>query len=428
MGPAALLGIWLGSPAVAGGNVLVVIADDISARELAVYSSAWPNDRPPPTPHIDALAARGVTFHGVHANPVCSPTRATMLTGRYSFRTGVGQIVKPTNSFDLELEETTFAELAVAAGLSTGLFGKWHLSSQGDPFTPPVFQKPHLHGFEDYRAGCLHGEITSYTNWQRLDNGTYSQETTYATTAQADACVEWIAAQEPGWLALLSFNAPHKPFHAPPAELLPSGWSTPVTDRARYVAAIAALDCELGRVLDAVDLDETTVVFVGDNGTPGEVAHPAQDPRQLKGTLYRESVEVPCIIAGRAVPSERWGTTDRELRSATDVFTAVLHAAGVDVPAGVAEDSLPMLTAPGRGFAFAERFSPLGHAPPESSRRMLRSTRFKLIRRNGVDRLYDLQADPGEDHDLLAAGPLSPEAALAHTSLDAGLAQLLSTR
>lgn len=409
-------------------NVLVVLVDDASQREYSLYGDTWPNARPVPAPHVERLAREGVTFHGVQSYPTCSPTRAALLTGRYGFRTTIGTIVKPFGDDDLPHAETTVAEVLEDAGIPTLCVGKWHVSSQGQtPGSEPIFLEPNLHGFGDYLAGSLNAGVDSYYGWSRTDNGSITFEREYATTAQVDACLQWIANTEPGWFAYLSFNASHTPFHEPPDELLPGDAPAEWTDRSRYVAALAALDAELGRLLEAIDLETTTMIFLADNGTPPTAAHPLQNPRKVKTTVFREGVEVPCVIAGAGVAPHRRGTQDHGLRSVVDVFAEVLAQLGVPAPAGTGTDALPLLSHPGRAIGFTEKFGPNGNGPYTKLQRALRDQRFKLIRRDSVDELYDLLEDPAEEDDLLM-GRLTDVQSAAYQRLVEELVALTGSR
>ena len=154
----ALTFVWLASgAALAGQNVLLVIADDYGADAMGLYSSA----ETAPTPTLDALAATGVRFTNCWANPVCSPTRASILTGRHAFRTGVG-----APGHVIGLNEFTVAQALGDAGYGTACIGKWHLSDD----TNGGADNPNLMGFDHY-SGNTGGALGNYYRWDKTVNG-----------------------------------------------------------------------------------------------------------------------------------------------------------------------------------------------------------------------------------------------------------------
>jgi len=396
----------------ATGNFLVIVADDISQREFAAYADAWGADESIPTPHIDELARTGLTFRYMHANPVCSSTRATLMTGQYGFRTGIGKGVKEGDRYDLPKGITTLPGILRAAGYRCGAIGKWHLSSSG-------VNAPREHGFHDYVAGSLHGGVDSYTDWDRIDNGVETREQRYATQAQAHAAASWIEAQgDRPWFAYLAFNTPHKPFHWPPQQALPKSYrergaaprAGEAQDRAQFVAAIVAMDHAIGQLLERVDLETTTVVFLADNGTPTEAAHPDQDPAKLKATLFREGVEIPFFVAGRGVESR--GGECAALANTTDLVATLVELAGAELPPEVRDSVslVPYLQTHDRPslrpWVYFERFYN-NERPrvPDLARCCIREPRYKYMTERGVESLYDLEADPGELTNLLEGEP-----------------------
>jgi len=389
-------------------NLLVIVADDLGCRDLGVYGDLWDNPAPPPTPTIDRLASDGVRFERMHANPTCSPTRVTLVYGIYSHRVGIGGIVKPTDEVDTP--STAFTSAATwlgRQGYSTSYFGKWHLSAGEDP--EALSRKPLQHGFDEYLAGSVN-QKNHYFDWERSDDGAVSTEAVYSPAAQATACRDWIRARDEAgpWLAFLSFDAPHSPIHIPPPSSLPAGYRVHNSPRGWYDAMIAALDFEIGRVLEVVDWTNTTVVFLSDNGPGKEATLPAQDPERIKGTLYREGIVVPFLVAGFGV--ERPGTSCSALANTADLFATLAELAGAPIdPADVttAPDSVslaPYLAAPEREslrtWALSERFGPNGPAPHRSNRRALITERYKYLRLNEAEEFYDLDADVNERIDL----------------------------
>ncbi len=418
-----------GAPPATGQNILILIADDLGVDVLGAYPEA---SNPPPTPNLDGLAQQGVTFRTAYANPTCSTTRATIQTGRYSFRTRIGTIVQNNPSLPsyhpLQLAETTLAEL-VDAGTS-GLYrhtaiGKWHLGNDlvGGALAPNLAGYGHFSGIL-YNVPQQPGTPDPYSNWQKVEDGSTSLSTNYAATEKVDEAVAWLATVPEPWLLVVNFNLPHSPFHRPPSALhsysLPKPRPAPGDDaRPYYEAMVEAMDTEIGRLLSHIDLGATHVLFVGDNGTPQEVTRAPYDPAHAKGTVFEGGIRVPLIVRGPAVVAP--GRMADGLVNTTDLFATVAELAGVDLaaqnlPKTDTKSLVPYLTTPGRPslrkFAYSERFSPNGVAHPGQWQRAVRDSRYKLIRRRSPGQpvsqeLYDLVADP------LETTPLQP-AALDH--------------
>lgn len=432
-------------PAGAQDNVLLILADDLGVDMVGCY--ALGSDLAP-TPNIDALAAQGVRFERAWSNPLCSPTRATILTGRYSFRTQIGTIVGPVapELSPAELALPRMLDIASPHGYAHAAIGKWHLGALNGPATHPGDL-----GFGHF-SGALGNFIAhqgeSFFAWTKVVNGQAQPTTSYATTEAVDDALAWIGQTPEPWFCYLAFNAPHDPWHHPPPHLFTV--QVPNVDprfapRPFYKAAVEAMDTEIGRLLSSLDpalRARTTVIFLGDNGTPKQVTVPPFDPTKAKLTVYEGGVRVPLIVSGPAVVAP--GRTCDALVNTTDLFATVLALAGVGDLSNhpVPHDSvnlMPLLTqagcAPLREVVYAEAFVPNGGGPYEQQARTVRDVRYKLIRRGldaSQDELYDLLLDPWETQNLLrppSAGPASVRVPLApYLSLDQRLTALLASQ
>ena len=425
-------------------NVLLIVLDDVGMEALALYE---PGPDLPHTPTLEALAARGILFHNVWANPLCSPTRATILTGRYSFRTGVGVGThrgdQPHNALPLtEVTLPAALDLVPYSPVHHAAFGKWHLSND----TTGGVLGPNLAGFGHF-AGTLFNLRwpDHYFYWPRVVNGTPSLSTIYAVTVTVTDALDWIQRQaDRPWVVYLAFTAAHAPFQAPPAALhriplpVPAGQTCPRHQRRPcYLAMIEALDTEIGRLLAALPpavAQQTTVIVVGDNGTPHGVGGAWERPQRTKGTLYQGGIMVPMLIAGPAV--RRPGRHSQALVNTTDLFATVFELAmGFPIqhilPPQLPLDSvslLPLLQGTGtavRDFAYAERF---GDQESSHDGQAIRETRYKLLRfeADGREEFYNLRQDPGEQHNLLQHA-LTPRQQTHLTQLRARLAQLMAS-
>ena len=398
-------------------NILLLIADDLGVEGVGAYEE--PSDPPytPRTPRIDQLAEDGVLFRNCWANPGCSPTRATMLTGRYSFRTGIGQAVHYASSlFELSPSEVGIPE-RLSNGYRSAALGKWHLSAaNGTGLRHPK----HL-GFDTFRGSMkiFPGFIgDAYYNWEKIVDGETIPSTKYATSDTVDDALAFIEKTQDPWFLWVAFHAPHAPFHKPPAELHTYDLPPDVADDlALHAGAMTeALDTEIGRLLDSMDpatREKTLIIFIGDNGAPASVTVPPLDPLHSKNTVYEGGINVPLIVAGPGVVS---GRQCDALVNSTDIFSTIIEIAHAEVPGGVPplpEDSVsltPYFENPGqssnRQWVYAEYFEPNGLSSPVN-RRTMRQERFKLIQNvhamDGVtnEELYDLMMDPFETTNLL---------------------------
>ena len=346
-------------------NILLLIVDDWGTDSSPIDNNTTlnPGTTFPPMPNVEALAARGLRFTNAYAQPVCSPTRATILTGRQPFRHGVGA----PEGAALPASELTLPEIFAAESSPYQLasYGKWHL---GGGETGPA----DLGGWPEF-AGILNGGVPSYTNWSKTENGvTTNGVTTYSTSDQVNEAINFINAQSSNpWFVWMGFNAPHTPFHNPPSEL--HGYPTYPTDgngevtganrRFAYEAALQSLDTEIGRLLANVDLETTNVILIGDNGTPGSVVQAPYGNGHAKDTLYQGGIHVPMVIAG---PDVTTCGTSHKLVHCVDLFSTILDLAGINVETATAsvdtidsQSLLPVIK--GRDtinrFMIAERFN-----------------------------------------------------------------------
>ena len=390
--------------ALAGRNVLLIIADDYGVDSSSLYNTTA--GATAPTPRINALAASGVRFTQAYASPVCSPTRASLITGRHGFRTGVGEAVSVAAGNSLSAAEVTLPEVISqnpALGIQSACFGKWHLSTGS-----AIASAPNSIGGWPHFSGSVGGALSSYTNWSKVINGVRSTSTRYATSDVVDDAVAWINARTSAgqpWVAWVSFNAPHTPFHAPPVSLHSYG-ANPATNLLQYRAAVEAMDTEIARLLLAVNLSTTDILFMGDNGTPGQVAQAPYDSTHAKDTLYEGGIRVPLIISGPDVAAG--GRSSDALVHAVDLFSTMLELAGVPLPSSVILDSkslVPVLanTVGGvRSRVYTDQFD---QSAATSGGRVLRDDRYKITRNNdGTERFHDLLSDPAESTNLVANG------------------------
>ena len=402
--------IWLAgitTAHAAGSNILLLIADDFGVDVASFYplgSRRQTTPAPPPMPNLEALAQQGVLFTKAWTSPWCSPARAQILTGRYGFRTGIGR-ANSGNLPPLPISEVTLPKVFTAVlgpqYLEANL-GKWHLSSGEND--------PSAYGWQHYAGGHPDlGNLPSYFNWPKTVDGVTTTSTVYATTDTVDETLAVIdQAEQEGkhYFAWTAFNAPHYPREPPPADLHPRTPLPPTgaTSREIFAAMVEALDTEIGRLLKRVDLTDTTVIFIGDNGTDGPVVAPPYSRTKAKATMYEGGVRVPLLVAGAGVVSPKRQVS--ALVSAVDLFPTILELGGIDpaaIPATDGVSLMPYLQARShparRTWIYTEQFTT---SYDRNWQRAIRNSRYKLIERyDGSREFYDLNNDALETKNLL---------------------------
>lgn len=406
----------------AGGdkpNVIVILADDLGYADLSCQGCVdWA------TPNIDALAASGVRFtDGYVSAPVCSPTRAGIMTGRYQQRFGhelnVGGTPAPGSlawaTVGTPVGEIFLPELMKAAGYVTGLVGKWHLG-WGDQFNPLN------RGFDEF-YGFLSGAHDYYNpltgNNPVYFNNTPVEElsTGYLTHEFSDVAVNFIRRhRSESFFLYLAYNAVHDPLQAPTAPDTPPDAAA----RAIYGEMTRALDQGVGKVRQALKdqgiEDNTLLIFLSDNGGVFK-ADPYSDNAPLKaGKLFMAEggIRVPFMAQWPGVIAP--GSLFHDPVSSLDILATAVGVAGGRVPQDRAMDSvdlMPFITGQAAGAphqALFWRNGPnYGTDPYGGSWRgnhAVRKGDWKLVRHNtNPPRLYDLGADIGETSDLAATYP-----------------------
>lgn len=418
-------------------RVILIIADDLGTDYCGFYPDH--NDTVA-IPNIRSLLSRGVLFEQAMSNPVCSATRAGIYTGRYSFRTGVGNIVGGTGgSNPLDTAEMCISKVLHLAdtSINRAQIGKWHL--QLGPL--PNLLNPNRMGYEHY-AGNFTGMLTSYTNWTKITDGATSTCTNYATTEMTNDAINWLQAQNPlqSTFLWLAYNAPHTPYHLPPAELITTtGLSGTTGDINQhpvpyFKASLEALDHEIGRLFDSLrvwnQFDNTNFIFIGDNGNATRVAQIA-DSSRAKGTVYQYGVHVPMIISGPSVVNP--GRSSNALVNTADLFATINELMGVNawqnyIPPSKPVDSksiVPILqnqTDSIRPWTFSEIFK---LEPDSVDGKTIRNQAYKLIRFDyGAEEFYKLSEDPEELSNLLLE-PMNNEGEENYTYLCNEMQQLL---
>ncbi|HUS91437.1 MAG TPA: sulfatase [Phycisphaerae bacterium] len=386
-------------------NIVFILIDDLGWADLGCYGSTYHR-----SPIVDRLAAQGMRFTDAYAAcPVCSPTRVSILTGKYPARVGVtdfipghyrpfAKLTVPTIHNQLPLEETTIPEALKRAGYVSACFGKWHLGG-GQQFGPKA------QGFDVADGGNNRQRDKMVENLTDLAVGFIEEN------------------RDKPFFLYLSHNSVHIALEAPPElvdaakKRLKPGQEHPRQANPTYAAMIEHLDKHVGRVLDKLDelklAERTMVVFYSDNGGliriytgQGEIVTSNLPARSEKGTLYEGGIRVPLIVRWPGVV--RPGSVSHEVVTSTDFFPTFVELAGLRPQPGEGTDGVSLMPVLKGGRldrdAIYWHYPHYHHCAPCAA---VRAGNYKLIEyfEDGKLELYDLSKDLGEKHDLSADLP-----------------------
>ncbi len=406
-------------------NVVVILADDLGNADLGYRGSDIR------TPNIDKLANEGVRLESFYGMPVCTPSRAELMTGRYAMRHGLQTLVIfPSHGYGLPTDERTLPQALKEAGYQTAMVGKWHLGHADRKYWPQN------RGF-DHFYGNLVGEVDYFTkerggliDWQ--NDGTFFKEDGYYTTLIGNKAVNIIDSHDtskPLFLYVASL-APHAPYQAPKAAI--DAYRDTIKDEKRrtYAAMITELDTQVGRIVAALKqkkmLDNTLIIFSSDNGgaTSALFATGARSPdergesggvelgekppasngilRGGKGSLHEGGVRVPTIFNW---PAKLKPGVVNEPLAMVDVMPTVLALAGAK-------------GSPDHPFDGKNIWPTLAENQPsphedvlinvEAIRGAVRKGNWKLVKiatLPGKTELFDLASDPGEKNNVAEQHP-----------------------
>ncbi|MBC8217835.1 MAG: sulfatase-like hydrolase/transferase [Planctomycetes bacterium] len=407
-------------------NIILIMADDLGYGDIGCYGSGKIK-----TPSIDALAKSGMKFTDYHSNcPVCSPTRAALLTGRYQQRSGIEGVVYakgPTRQTGLAMEETTFAEVLEKRGYATALFGKWHLGYN-------VEFNPARQGFDEFR-GYVSGNVDFHSHidgagfddwWKNLEK---VPEEGYTTDLITKHGVDFIERHKDEPFCLyLPHEAPHYPYQGrnDPPERLGGGKKGrkakgPEITRA-YREMVEVMDEGIGRIVETVrrlHLERKTFIFFcSDNGATKQGSNGALSG--YKGSLWEGGHRVPAVACwpGRIRP----GTTTDQTVLGMDLYATMVSIAGAKLPTGLKLDGVDLLGMLTENKKLPERALFWRYR----KERAVRRGPWKLLVRDNKATLYNLDEDLGETNDLARAKPrmlkrLEDELAIWEQEVSAGV-------
>jgi arylsulfatase A-like enzyme len=397
-------------------NIVYIVADDLGWKDVGFNGATDIK-----TPNIDKLAETGARLEQFYAQPMCTPTRAALLTGRYPNRYGLQTIVIPSvSTYGLATDEWLLPQALKEAGYQTAIIGKWHLGHGDRKYWP------RQRGF-DYQYGPLIGELDYFTHeehgvldWYR-DNKPI-KEKGYATTLLGNDAVKYINERNvtTPFFLYLAFNAPHTPYQAP-QEYIDRYKNIEDPTRRTYAGMVTCLDDQIGRVLDALDKkklrDNTLIVFQSDNGGTrnamftgvmadmSKIKIPCDNGpyREGKGTLYEGGTRV-CALASWLghIPA---GITVKEMIHVADMYPTLAKLASASTTKCKPLDGLDVW-----GTISEGKPSPRSEIVynVEPFRAGIRQGDWKLIWRpllpSSVE-LYNIAQDPSEKNNVAAEHP-----------------------
>jgi arylsulfatase A-like enzyme len=414
----ALMSVASSSAHAAGSkpNIVYIVADDLGWKDVGFNGCTDIK-----TPNLDQLAANGVKFSQFYAQPMCTPTRAALLTGRYPFRYGLQTIVIPGPAgYGLATNEWLLPQALKEAGYTTAIIGKWHLGHADLKYWP------RQRGF-DYQYGAMIGELDYYTHkdagvldWFR--NNKPVHEKGYTTQLIGNDAVKYIneqSADKPFYL-YLTFNAPHTPFQAP-QDYIDRYSNIAEPTRRIYAGMVTCMDDEIGRVVAALDQkglrDNTLIIFQSDNGGTrnamfaGQMADLSKTVlpcdngpyRDGKGSLF-EGGTLVCALAnwpGHIKP----GITVDGMIHVVDMYPTLANLAGASTAKCLPLDGLDVwqtisANAPSPRTELVYNVEPFRGAVREGDWKLI----WRTLIPTSVD-LYNLADDPFETNNVAAAHP-----------------------
>jgi arylsulfatase A-like enzyme len=394
-------------------NIVILLADDLGRHDCGFMGGTEIQ-----TPHLDKLAKAGAVLDAHYVQPVCSPTRAALMTGRYPMRHGlqVG-VVRPWAQYGLPLDERLLPQTLKEAGYATAIVGKWHLGHFEKAYLPTSrgfdFQYGHYNGALDYFTHVRDGGF----DWHKNDAA--NRDEGYATHLIATEAAKFVAdtAGKKPFFLYVPFNAVHSPHQVPDAYLKPYGKLK--GERQKYAGMLAAMDEAVGKVVDAVEKagvrNNTLFVFSSDNGgpAPGRVTDNGKF-RAGKGTLYEGGVRVAAFATwdGKIKP----GTVTEPIHM-VDWLPTLTKLAGATAEPKLPLDGLDVWPVLAEGKPTPHAAILLNTTPTTGA---VRAGDWKLVSKSGEDdpdgeaakkdekesvELFDLKADPYEKTNLAAKHP-----------------------
>lgn len=416
-------------------NIILIMTDDQGYAPIGRHGNTWIK-----TPNLDALHDKSVRFTKFMVAPTCAPTRSALMTGRHPEKNGITHTINERER--MTLNAVTLPQVLKTAGYSSGIFGKWHLGDE-DAYQPQArgFDEAFIHGAggigQFYNNSCADAPKNTYFDPVIRHNGRFVKTRGFCTDVFFTAAMGWMKQRKDSgspFFAYITPNAPHSPYTARPEDakrFLDMGFKP---QHAGFYGMIENIDANVGRLMASLEqwklLDNTVVIFMSDNGSAGDgvgregtALGKSADGAELKAHNagmkgYKNSpeeggVRVPFFVRWDGhFPAGPAGREVDRLAGHIDVFPTLAALAGAKLPEGQVEGRslLPLLEKPEAAKDWADRHIfahvcrwPIGAEPNDfrDKQYTVRSQKYRLV--NGE--LYDMDADPGQKHNIAAERP-----------------------
>lgn len=369
-------------------NVLLILTDDQGWGDVTSHGNDIID-----TPVMDSLAASGARFDRFFVSPVCAPTRASLLTGRYHPRTGVHGVTRAYET--MRSNEVTLAQVFKNAGYATGCFGKWHNGAHY-PY------HPNGKGFDEFLGFCA-GHWNNYFDTNMERNGQQIKVKGYITDVLTDAALKFMEnnKDEP-FFCYIPYNCPHGPFQVPD-KYFDKYKAMGLDDRLACIYGMCEnIDDNMRRLLEKLDelnlRNDTIVIFITDNGPNSDRYN--GDMRGRKGSVHEGGMRVPCFISWPGHIES--GTVIEQISAHIDILPTLVELAGVPMI-----DTLPL-----DGTSLVPLLQNEAENWPDrtlfqiwSNRGTARTQQYRLVDERNRIELFDMIADPGEKNDIAAEKP-----------------------
>lgn len=393
-------------------NVLLIVTDDQGYGDLRFHGNPLID-----TPVLDQLAKQSTRFEHFMVSPLCSMTRASLLTGRYNLRTGCGSVTRGLET--VRPNEVLIPEVLKRAGYATGMFGKWHIGEHYPSY-------PNGQGFDEF-LGMPQGHWDNYFDPQLEHNGKVVQTKGYISDVFTEAAMKFIRAHKDGpFFCYLPFNAPHTPIQVAD-KYFDKYKGRGIADNkvAGIYGMVQNIDENLGRLFKLLDelqiADDTVVIYMSDNGAEGaEGSRFNAGMRGMKGSVHEGGMRVPCFV--------RWPgkiAADRNIKQLAahlDMLPTIAELCGVDLAKantkpldghslaplllGKAEDGpieRKVFSRAIRWWALKGVKEPVVASIDMPYPGAVRTQRWRAVNEGQGWQLFDMEADPGQKKDVAAA-------------------------
>ena len=390
--------LYIGLRASEKSNIILIMSDDQAWGDFETNGNNIID-----TPNLNKIASEGIQFDRFYVAPMCAPTRASLLTGRYNLRCGTSWVGRRTEM--LALNEVTIADIFKKAGYKTGCFGKWHLGLYS-PYHPTE------RGFDEF-IGFLNGSINNYF-YSRLNNKEkqFFTDNEYVTDYLTDRALDFIQSnRKQPFFCYIPYNVPHHPFQVPDKyykKYIERGVSDERT--AAVYAMIDNMDVNIGRImakLRELKLDENTIIiFLSDNGP--QFGRFNDGLKGIKAQVSEGSTRVPLYLRWKSHLPENMHIYD--IASVTDVLPTLLELTVIEVPDSIAMDGISLMPLikgqPNQGsermiFTHQTIFGNTWITPGS-----VRTQKYRIVN-NGDDQweLFDMDTDPSQKRNIAAKNP-----------------------